>query len=97
MVRDAGICHGSAGIALLYHRMFLETHCSEFKEATEFWIQQTLEFSRFEDGLAGYKTWQKEGWKCDYSLLAGIAGIGLVLLFYLENNQQTWDELFLIS
>ena len=96
-VRDAGICHGSAGIALIYRRMFMETHRSEFKEATAYWIQQTLNFSIFEDGLAGYKSFEKEGWKCDYSLLTGIAGIGLVLLSYLADNQQPWDEMFLLS
>ena len=97
LVIDAGICHGSAGIALIYRRMYMETGRDEFREATQYWIDQTLNFSSFKDGLAGYKTFEKEGWKCDYSLLTGISGIGLVLLSYLENNQQTWDELFLLS
>jgi len=96
-VQDAGICHGSAGIAMIFRRMYLETGREELKEATSYWIQQTLNFSRFEDGLAGYKTVEKDGMKCDYLLLTGIAGIGLVLLSYLENNLQTWDELFLLS
>jgi len=96
-VRDAGICHGSAGIALIYRRLYIETGRDEFREATQYWINQTLNFSCFDDGLSGYKTLVKEGWKCDYSLLTGISGIGLVLLSYLENNQQQWDELFLIS
>jgi hypothetical protein len=77
--------------------MFLETCRNEFKDTTSYWIQQTLNFSCFEDGLAGYKTWEKDGWKCSYSLLEGISGIGLVLLSYLENSQQTWDEIFLLS
>ena len=96
-VRDAGICHGTAGITLIYRRMFLETGHDEFKEATNYWIQQTLNLSNFEDGSAGYKTLEKEGWKNDYSLLTGISGIGLVLLSYLEDNQQNWDEMFLLS
>jgi len=96
-VRDAGICHGSAGVALIYRRMFMETYRNQFKEATAYWIQQTLNFSCFDDGLSGYKTQHKNEWICDYSLLTGISGIGLVLLSYLENNQQTWDEMFLIS
>lgn len=39
-VQDAGICHGSAGIALIYRRMFLETCRNEFKDTTSYWIQQ---------------------------------------------------------
>jgi len=96
-VQDAGICHGSAGIAMVYRRMYLETSIDEFNEATKYWINQTLNFSYFSDGLAGYKTFEKNGCKLDYSLLSGISGIGLVLLSYKENDLQTWDELFLIS
>jgi len=95
-VNDAGICHGSAGIAMIFRRMFLETHREEYKEATSFWIDQTLHFSRYEDGLVGYKALEKDGMKCDYSLLSGIAGIGLVLLSYLVDDHQHWDEMFLL-
>ena len=97
LVTDAGICHGSAGIALIFRRMYYEIGRKEFKEATQYWINQTLHFSRFEDGLAGYKTYIKDGWKNDYSLLMGISGVGLVLLSYLENDKQDWDEMFLLS
>lgn len=95
-VIDAGICHGSAGIAMLFNRMFLETRESKFKEATIYWLKQTLYFARFEDGLAGFKTFQKD-WVIDYSLLTGISGIGLVLTSYLMNDSQDWDELFLLT
>jgi lantibiotic modifying enzyme len=96
-VRDAGICHGSAGVAMIFRRMYLETKRNEFEDAAQYWVNQTLNFSRFENGLAGYMTLYSDDWKCDYSLLTGIAGIGLVLLSFLENNQQTWDEMFLLS
>ena len=95
-VWDAVICHGSAGIAMIFRRMYLETKEDAFKETTRYWINQTLNFSRFEDGLAGYKTFFKDEWKCDYSLLMGISGIGLMLLSYLEDDQQKWDEMLLL-
>ncbi|GHU89119.1 hypothetical protein FACS1894155_05380 [Bacteroidia bacterium] len=94
---DAGICHGSAGVALMYRRMFFETYRDEFKEASRYWLSQTLNFSHFKNGLAGYKTFLMNKWQCDYSLLTGIAGIGLMLLSCLsEDNMQTWDEMFLL-
>jgi len=96
-VIDAGICHGSAGVATIFHRMYLETSREEFKDATYYWITQTLNFSRFDDGLAGYKTHFKDTWIIDYSLLTGISGIGLVLLSFLEDNQQSLDEMLLLS
>ncbi|GHU61896.1 hypothetical protein FACS1894123_01960 [Bacteroidia bacterium] len=96
-VRDAGICHGSAGITMMYHRMCIETHRNEFKEATDYWLNQIINFSQFRDGLAGYKTSWGDEWKCDYSLLTGIAGIGLVLISCLTEDSQIWDEMFLLS
>jgi len=97
-ILDAGICHGSAGITMIYRRMYLETGIKEFKEAQEYWKNQTLNFSQFKDGLVGYKTFEKDKWNSnDYSLITGISGIGLVLLSCLDNNKQDWDEIFLLS
>lgn len=96
-VVDHGICHGSSGIAMIFRKMYIETNRNEFKDAISYWLSQTLNLANFEDGLAGYKTFTRGGWVCDYSLLTGISGIGLMLISYLENDQQTWDELFLMS
>ena len=82
---------------MIYHRMYLETDCDEFRNTAQYWINQTLNFASFEDGLAGYKSRVIDGWVCDYSLLMGISGIGLVFLSYLENDLQAWDEMLLLS
>ena len=97
LVVDAGICHGSVGIVMIYRRIFFETLCEEFKNASEYWITQTLHYSRFENGLIGYKAFIKGEWVCDYSFLMGVSGIGLVLLSFLQDDQQNWDEMFLLS
>lgn len=94
---DAEICHGSAGIALIFRRMYLETRMEQFKDATDFWIRQTLLFSENEDGLAGFQTYMKGEWLADYSLLTGISGIGLVLISYILDDLQEWDEMLLLS
>lgn len=97
-VHDAGICHGSAGIAMIFKRMYIETGNDLFLETAYKWINQTLNFSKYSDGLAGYKTlWMNNELIRDFSLLTGISGIGLVLLSFLENDMQDWDELFLLS
>ena len=96
-VFDAGICHGSAGIAMIFRRMWVETNRDEFKDVIPYWIKQTLDYSRFDDGLAGYKTWMKDHWVNEYSLLTGISGIGLVLLSYIDKNQHDWDEMLFIT
>lgn len=95
-VIDAGICHGTAGLALMFRRIYLETQLDIFKETCNYWIEQTLEYARFPDGAVGYKAYTGE-WINDYSFLMGITGIGLTLLSYLENDSQDWDEILLLS
>lgn len=99
-VVDAGICHGSAGIAHIYNKMYRYTGMKEFREAANYWIVETLNTQKFEDGLAGYKSYQGEkfgGWKNDYGLLEGVAGIGLVLLSHVSEEEPTWDRCLLLS
>jgi len=97
-IRDAGICHGSAGVAMFFRHLYMETQNPQFKQAVDFWISSTLSFANHSDGLAGYKTFEIDSFRDwgDYSLLTGIAGIGLVLLSFLKNDDQSWDEIFLL-
>lgn len=96
-VIDAGICHGSTGIAMIYNRMYIETELEEFSITADYWMEQTLNYSWFEDGFAGYKSFVEKGWVNNDSLLEGITGIGLMMISWLSKEKQTWDELFLLS
>ena len=99
-VSDADVCHGAAGIAQIFKRIYLETNNSLFEDAHQFWIEQTIKMASFEDGLAGYKHWNgnDDGWCCETSVLEGIAGIGLVLLSSISSDPQysNWDEILLL-
>jgi lantibiotic modifying enzyme len=99
-VLDAGLCHGTAGIAHIFNRMYINTGVSEFGEASEYWFNQTLKIARFDDGLAGYKVWRAEkygGCTNDYGFLEGIAGIGLALISAVSDIEPKWDECLLLS
>lgn len=98
-VIDAGICHGTAGIAHFFNRFYWETKMPIFKETSDYWINETLKMAAFTDGLAGYKTWQGEAknWVNEYGLLEGISGIGLVLYSFLSEEEPTWDKCLLLS
>lgn len=95
---DAGICHGTAGVAHIYNKMWHHTQNEVFKEACDFWIQKTLEFSIHSDGIAGYKTYNpiKKVYNNESSLLEGAAGIGLVLMSYL-NGDFSWDYCLMLN
>ena len=97
-VVDACFCHGSAGISQIYNRLYIETKSNNFLTAREYWIAETLKYSKFHDGLSGYKTVMGNAYINEYSLLEGIAGIGLSLLSSIDSTQySSWDSLFLLN
>ncbi|MCL2291026.1 MAG: lanthionine synthetase C family protein [Bacteroidetes bacterium] len=99
-ILDAGLCHGASGIGHIFYRMWWNTKLPEFKDAADYWFDQTLKMAKFEDGLAGFKTYRiqedKPVWLNEYGLLGGITGIGLALLTYYYETEPTWDECLLL-
>ena len=49
----------------------------------------------FEDGIAGYKTWDGEESIIDYSLFKGVSGVGLSLMSYKKKDLSVWGDFFL--
>ena len=96
-VYDCGLCHGTAGIALMFLKMYKNTGIEYFKNVYEFWFNKTLSMASYEDGLAGYKTRMAYEDINDHTLLTGIAGIGLALLSLISKEDLFWDECFLLS
>jgi len=99
-VDDPGICHGVAGIAHIYNRLFQATEDQSFLEAALFWYRRLLQISCHVDGFAGFKVPERNnpGYSLrDMGFLEGIAGIGLVLLAALGTSEPTWDECLLLS
>lgn len=98
-VRDAQFCHGSAGIAHMYRRMYVNTNMPKFQLMSKFWIDETIRLANHENGICGYKTWYGPDikWKNSTGLLEGVVGIGLVLSSFSQNSDIDWDECFLLS
>lgn len=97
---DAGICHGACGLSLMYNRLFINTKNKLFFDSTEYWLNETMNMAKFENGLAGYKTFSPSAqnkWVDETNLLTGISGIGLTLLSYISDTDTKWDELLLLS
>lgn len=99
-VADAGLCHGAAGIAHIYNRIYNYTGMEAFKESAIYWFDQTLKMATFDDGYAGYKAWYTEkhgGWQNQASILEGIAGIGLAMISAISDIEPKWDRCLLLS
>lgn len=97
-VIDGCLCHGTAGIAQIYRRMFYETGNTVFYDISDYWIGETLKMAKFPDGVAGYKFMHETEMEVDFSLLNGVAGIGLALLSSIASEKfSNWDTSLLLS
>ena len=102
-VRDAGLCHGAAGLLHLYNRLWQGSQDEVFANAARHWVSTTLSMRRPLHGVAGYQAWSRgaEGneptWRDDRSLLTGVVGIGLALLAAISPVEPEWDRMLLAS
>ncbi len=100
MVRDAGLCHGTVGIAHIFNSFYREYKKEKYKDVANFWYQQTIDMSIFKDGLAGYKAFYPANhftWSNAIGLLEGVSGIGLGLIASIDEDCYQWDKCLLIS
>lgn len=84
-VADAGLCHGSAGLALLFQRLHAASGDACFARAARDWLADTL--ARLATGGAPREP----------GLLDGRAGVALCLLAALSPREPTWDAILLLS
>ncbi|WP_164018463.1 lanthionine synthetase C family protein [Pyxidicoccus trucidator] len=102
LVRDAGLCHGAAGLAHLYNRLFQATGESLFADAARRWFRHALSLRRPGVGVGGFQTLEflpegGEAWTDQPGLLAGATGIALALLAATSSVEPRWDRLLLMS
>ncbi|TDX01420.1 lanthionine synthetase C family protein [Dinghuibacter silviterrae] len=98
LVNDACLCHGSAGIAHIYHRLWRDTGLPVFQTACDAWIERTIGYATHPDGIAGYKMYDSpsEGYRNQMGFLEGPVGIGIVLLAYLTGDLG-WDHCLMLN
>ncbi len=96
-VLDAGICHGAAGLALIFHRFHQATGHPEFASAASAWYTRLLDMRRPGEGVGGYQAWEPPAWVDDPGLLSGAAGVALALLGAGTTDPPDWDRLILLS
>lgn len=97
---DAGLCHGTSGIAHIYNRLYHQTNELKFRNAALFWYDETLKMAKYDDRYAGYKLphSEKENLKLENSsFLTGISGTGLSLLSAIYPMDPSWDMSLLLS
>lgn len=95
-VNDAGFCHGSAGLAHVFDRIYQCTGEDVFREASRRWFRRALEMRR-PDGLGGFAAWIVDGGSFVFApaadLIEGAAGVALALLAGLQPSEPNWDRI----
>jgi len=100
-VVDPGLCHGAAGNAHIFNRLFQATGEKLFRDAAVFWFEKTLSYRRPDRGIGGYQSnfpgRKEQPWGDDASFIMGSTGIGLTLLAAVSAQEPAWDRLLLLS
>jgi len=110
-IQDGGLCHGAAGLGLIFHRAYAVRGNDRLAEAARFWYRWTLDLrdrilsGDGETGIAGFPAWASEtgnpgselDWRKDAGFLTGSAGIGLALLSALTGHEPAWDRVLGLS
>jgi hypothetical protein len=99
-VTDACLCHGSAGLAHLYHRLYRATGEEELGVAARSWLADTLRRceSAAASGVTDWVLGDEEGphWT-GADIVDGAAGVGLALIAAATGLAPAWDRMFLLS
>jgi hypothetical protein len=101
-VRDAGLCHGAAGLGQIFNRLYQATHDSRLATAARFWFEYALALRQPGSGIGGFRAWApgtdgELGWVDAPGLLTGAAGIALALLGATTTIEPAWDRMLFLS
>ncbi len=101
-VKDAGLCHGAAGNALIFLRLFHATGEPCFLETALDHLDWTLAFHNPSQPYGGFpQSCAEEGEESSMhylpGLLEGSAGVALALLAALTDQAPNWDRHLLVS
>jgi lantibiotic biosynthesis protein len=100
-VIDASLCHGSAGVAHLFNRLYQSTGDPTLRRAALQWFEFILEQCAANDEYAfQFLTSRQDGSieRCaSWSVVEGAAGLALTLIAATTRLEPTWDRFLCVS
>lgn len=94
-IRDASVCHGTAGVAHVCRRLFEDTGIEAFAILADYWLRRTVDAGHGAAVLAYRFPFESEAgeltWSVAPGLLIGTTGTVLVLLSILFERDPHWD------
>jgi lantibiotic modifying enzyme len=89
LVSDSSFCHGAAGLAEIYHRLYSERQLPIYRDGHEYWVEQTIIL--LEKDLERGRYAGKE-----HALLDGLVGVAFSLLSYVASYDLVWSKCLLL-
>jgi lantibiotic biosynthesis protein len=101
-VVDAGLCHGAAGVAHIFHRIYLATGAKRIAAASRAWFERALAMRKPGLGFGGFLAYvpvgqEKLAGHGQRGFLEGSGGVTLALLAATMNSDPAWDRALLLS
>jgi hypothetical protein len=98
-VVDAGLCHGAAGIAHVFHRIYRATGDKRIAAAARQWSERALAMRKTERGFGGFLMYvgAEKRVRGQLGFLTGSAGVTLALLAATTDSDTAWDRALLLS
>ncbi|MFN7957251.1 MAG: lanthionine synthetase C family protein [Holophagaceae bacterium] len=100
---DASLCHGSAGNAHLFNRIFQTTGDPLFKKAALTYFDWTFDHHSNNSIITSFSPWDPdrkfplESATMDSSFLTGTMGVALALLSGISEIEPEWDRILMVD
>jgi hypothetical protein len=101
-IKEPGLCHGTAGLAHLFNRLYQASGDATLGEAARQWLQRTLDRHHAGQGVGGFCAQGRQpdgrlGWTEAPGLIVGATGVALALLAGSSAIEPGWDRTMLFS
>jgi hypothetical protein len=102
-IGDAPLCHGAAGVAHIFARIYQMDGDPRCLDAALKWYERTLAMRQPSGGVGGYSSLTRpdpEGpivWEPSPAFLDGAIGVALALLSAVAPIEPAWDRMLLLS
>jgi hypothetical protein len=102
-VKDVPLCHGAAGIAHIFNRIYHTVGDVRCREAAILWFERALAMRQPGTGVGGYTARtlpDRDGppvWEPSPAFLDGAIGIALALISAVTPTEPHWDRLMALS
>jgi lantibiotic biosynthesis protein len=102
-VHDAPLCHGAAGVAHIFNRIYQSEGVERCREAAVAWYRRALVMRQSGSGVGGFASLtvpdpsQPVVWEANPGFVDGAMGVALALLAAITPIDPCWDRSMLLS